>query len=307
MTPPRVAVLGGTGWVGRHVCAGFVERGHDVVAIARKPAAHLPGSHFQVLDLASTSEDEIAGLLRSERIGILVNATDATNATDGWDRTDAELDAVNVAAVKRLLAAAGSLPWPVKVVQLGTIHEYGPVASGTAISESQPARPANSYARSKLGGSEAVLGVARAGTGDGVVLRLVNVCGPHPEPHSFPGKLLRLLKDAGDGQAEVTITDARRDFVDVRDVAEAVVAAAGKPVSGQVINIGSGVAVEIRELVRTFADEAGFSSRLAIHDGPVRSIGGEWILADITLAEKLLGWRPRIDLRQSLRDMWLAG
>jgi nucleoside-diphosphate-sugar epimerase len=141
---------------------------------------------------------------------------------------------------------------------------------------------------------------------NGVVLRLVNVCGPDASPDSLPGKLVRLLR-AG-GEPTVTITDARRDFVDVRDVVDAVVTAAEAPAApGRVFNIGSGVTVEIGRLVRMLAAEAGLPpDRLTVHSGAVSSVGGEWTQADITLAGQLLGWRPRIGLRESLRDMWQA-
>ena len=295
----RVALLGGTGWVGRHACAAFAERGYDVVAVARHPPSHAPAHRFHQCDLTAASTGEIAALLRSERVDIVVNATDSTNTTDGWERTEAQHREVNVDLVARLLAAAGTLSWRVKLVHLGTIHEYGPVPPGTIIAESRTAHPATSYARSKLAGSQAVL---RASAVDGVVLRLVNLCGPHPSPDSFPGKLLRSVRA---GETAVTIADARRDFVDVRDVVEAVVRAAVEPAAGRVFNIGSGVPVEIRALVRMFLTEAG-ATGVRIVDGPVRSLGGDWTQADITLAGSRLGWRPRIPLRQSLRDMWLS-
>lgn len=295
----RVALLGGTGWVGRHACAAFARRGYGVVAVARHPPSYAPAPRFRQCDLTAASTRAIAAMLRSERVDIVVNATDSTNTADGWERTEEQHREVNVDVVARLLAAAGTLPWRVRLVHLGTIHEYGPVPPGTTIAESHATCPVTSYARSKLAGSEAVL---RAGAVDGVVLRLVNLCGPHPSPDSFPGKLLRSVRA---GTATVTIADARRDFVDVRDVVEAVVRASAVSAAGRVVNIGSGVPVEIRALVRMFLAEAG-ATGARILDGPVRSLGGDWTQADITLAGSLLGWQPRIPLRKSLRDMWLS-
>jgi nucleoside-diphosphate-sugar epimerase len=207
--------------------------------------------------------------------------------------------------VQRLLDAVAGLDNRIRVIQLGTIHEYGPVEPGTAVAETDPAQPVNSYARSKLAGSLAVLAAARAGRVDGTVLRLVNLCGPDPAPDSFPGKLVALLRA---GTPAVTVTAARRDFVDVRDVTEAVLAASEVDTGGRLINVGSGTAVEIAELVRIFFTEAGIPpSELDLRYGPVSSVGGAWIQADITVAGQVLGWRPRISLRQSLRDMARCG
>jgi uncharacterized protein YbjT (DUF2867 family) len=47
----RAVVLGGTGFVGRHVCAALVERGFEVIAVARRPPDHSPADRFLALDL----------------------------------------------------------------------------------------------------------------------------------------------------------------------------------------------------------------------------------------------------------------
>lgn len=303
----RVMMLGGTGWVGRHVCQSFVEHGYDVVVSARNYASYVAPDRFQACDLATASAAAIAELLRTQRVDVVVNATASINANDGWDRTDEDHWRFNVTMVERLLTAVAALPWPVRVVQLGTIHEYGPAPSGTPIAYTQYSEPTSGYARSKLAGSEAVLRAAAENVVDGVVLRLVNLCGPHPSPETFLGKVLRMLHDAGTtGTVALTVAPARRDYLDVRDAAQAVVAAAGAELGpDRAVNIGSGHAVELRELVLMLAAEAGVApDRLDIDGRSVNSLGGEWTQADISRAGALLGWHPRIELRESLGDMW---
>lgn len=306
----RVAVIGGTGWVGRHLLAAFAERGDEALALARSPAPHVPASAFRPLDLTTARPADIAGLLRDERVDTVVNATDGANATDGWARSEEELTRANEHAVGGLLTALALLPRRPRLVHIGTLHEYGPVPAGTLIGESRAPSPANPYARSKLAGSRAVLESARAGAADAVVLRLASVCGPYPTPAGFLGRLLGLLRAAenGGGPARVSISDATRDFVDVRDVAEAVVLAARAPVSGRVVNIGSGSATHMRDLVTEFRTVAGLPAAAVSerHGAAPRSLGGDWMRTDVRLAARLLGWRPRTGLRESLRAMWEA-
>ncbi|ALG09316.1 NAD-dependent epimerase/dehydratase family protein [Kibdelosporangium phytohabitans] len=301
----RVAVLGGTGWVGRQVCAAFVQRGHEVVAAARHRPADLPYP-FHRLDLADATPDDITDLVARDRVDIVVNSTDAANANDGFHGSPAHLARVNVDAVHTVLDALAGVPWRPRLVHLGTIHEYGHVADGVAVDETAHPQPANAYTRTKLDGSVAVLDAAREGKVNGVVLRVTQILGPQPSPATFPGKLLASLRAASVGSpASVRIAQAVRDFVDVRDVAAAVLLAADKPVSGKVINIGSGVVVAIRDLVERFVEVAGLPAAAVREDpSPVASLGGDWMLADIRLAERLLGWRPRRTLRDSLRAMW---
>ncbi|MFI9505145.1 NAD-dependent epimerase/dehydratase family protein [Nocardia sp. NPDC052566] len=297
-------VLGGTGWVGKRLCAALAEHGMRVVAVARNRTEGLRCDRFASLDLATAPAATTAALLHEESADLVVNATDAANATDGWDRTETELVRANVSLVEQVLQAIRTQPRPVRLVHIGTMHEYAPVAFGTPVGESMPCAPESAYARTKLAGSRAVLDAARTGAVDGMVLRAVNVCGPDPSRASLPGKLMALLAA---GTVRLPIADAHRDWLDVRDLARAAVAAAQRPGVTGVVNIGSGRAVPMREFVETFVREAG-SPLSVVEDtaGGVHSYGGSWLQADIRKAAEVLDWKPRWSLQESLRDMWAA-
>ncbi|MEW2400551.1 NAD(P)-dependent oxidoreductase [Streptomyces sp. NPDC046862] len=304
---PRVAVLGGTGWVGRHVCAELARAGAEVLVVARHQVP-CPARHsFVPLDLATAPTGTLRRLLAEFGVHAIVNATDAANATDGWTVGEPALTRLNVDLVERLVAAAADLPRRIRMVHLGTILEYGETPWGTVVAETHPPRPATDYTRSKLAGSTAVLEAARADAIDALVLRVTNVCGPHPSPVSLSGKLVRQLTEAlrAGEPMTVDVADARRDFVDVRDVAEAVVLAVTSPVTGRALNIGSGTATDIASVARLFVEAAGLPSRmLRERRRATTSLGGSWTCADIRLAADLLDWRPRRDLRSSMGDMW---
>lgn len=299
---PTVAVLGATGGVGRHVCAAFESTGYQVLGIARRPPAR-PASHESLpLDLAEVEPAWLAGLLDERQV------TTVVNATGGWVLTDEAMHQAHVRVVERLVAASERMPAKPRIVHIGTIHEYGPVPVGTLIDEAVPTRPVTAYARTKLAGSVALLEAARAGDANAVVLRAVNVCGPDTTSASFLGALLDRLRGVRPGdRVPMAIADANRDYVDVRDLADAVVRAAHAPAAGRVINIGRGVAVSIRELVAMLVAAAGLPADTIVeqHAG-VQSKGGDWTRADIRLAAQLLDWRPQTDLTDSLRAMWRA-
>lgn len=302
----RAVVLGGTGWVGRHVCARLHQDGWDVLVVGRHEPEPHPDHKFLRMDVVAADVPQLTALLHAERVGAVVNATDGANTTDGWDLSAEVLTEANAYAVQRLVDAVAATPWRPRLVQLGTIHEYGPVPAGVSVHEGLPARPTGDYARSKLGGSSAVLEAARAGRIDGIVLRLANVSGPYPSPASFPGKLLELARGLGGGVSSgIGIADARRDFVDVRDVAAAVSRAAVSTATAEVLNIGSGVAVPIGEVIRVLLEQAGLPADALYDDGSaVRSVGGDWIQVDIRRAAEVLGWVPEHTLADSLRAMW---
>ena len=98
---------------------------------------------------------------------------------------------------------------------------------------------------------------------------------------------------------------AVRDFVDVRDIAAAVVAACRAPrLEAPVINVGSGRGHSARELVQALAERVGFAGEIGeAAAGSPRSSDVPWQVADISLAERALGWRPAHDLRSTVELM----
>lgn len=98
------------------------------------------------------------------------------------------------------------------------------------------------------------------------------------------------------------------DFVDVRDVAEAVLAAIGSsPADSLVLNVGSGRAVPVHTVVRDLIRLSGHTGLVvADGDGSPRSADVPWQQADISTIGRELGWKPAISLANSLQDMWQA-
>ncbi|MEU8686322.1 NAD(P)-dependent oxidoreductase [Streptomyces sp. NPDC048611] len=295
--PLRVAVLGATGCVGRHVCTAFAAEGNEVVAIARRYAPGVAAHRFQSLDVAGHASEELARVLAGEQIDVVVNAT------LGWGD---ELHYTNVQLVERLIGALAMMRNPARLVHLGTIHEYGQVPSGTSIHEDTPPAPTTPYGEAKLIASRMVLDAVRSGALNGVVLRVTNTLGPYPALESFFGSLAARLRgtDAATG-IELTIADAQRDYVDVRDAVDAVLKAARITRADPLVNIGCGQARNIRELVTELVAVAGLPTE-AIREprGEVHGRGGEWVQVDISRAARLLGWQPRFTVRESMRAMW---
>ncbi|MDK1341811.1 NAD(P)-dependent oxidoreductase [Streptomyces sp. 378] len=297
-----VAVLGATGCVGRSVCAELLRTGHRVLAVARRPAPHTRAHAFVPLDVVDTTPEQLAALLDAHRVNTVVNAT------GGWGATVEEMRRAHIDLLERLVDGCAATSRRLRIVQMGSIHEYGPVPDGVLIDEHREPGPLTPYGLTKRTGSEHLLAQTRAGRVDGVVLRAVNVCGPHTTSASFLGAVVARLRALGPGdELTLDVADARRDFVDVRDLARAAVAAVHAAVTGLVVNIGRGEAVPMRDLVESLFDAAGVDATSArLNSAEVASKGGGWTCADIRFAAQVLGWRPTISLGDSVRAMWEA-
>lgn len=286
-----VLVLGGSGYLGRHVVAAL-RQDRRVVRLLT------PGR--SVCDVMGASADELTDLLARLEPDVVVNCV---GRLDGEPR---ELSAANTGVTAKLLSAVTKVP--ARLVRIGSAGEYGPVAPGVPVDEDAPARPVSSYGSSHLAATLLVEEARRARTADAVTLRVFNPIGSGMGANTVLGRAAHQLEEA---LREDTPTvrlgplGAYRDFVDARDVASAVVAAAFTWTEWPTLNIGSGRATRVRDAVAMLAEVAGFDGDIfEAPAAPGRSVGVDWIEADTTRAKRALGWSPRHSLRDSLTEIW---
>jgi UDP-glucose 4-epimerase len=175
--------------------------------------------------------------------------------------------------------------------------------------------PESPYAISKLSVEFYLAYYGRVHKLDTVAMRFGNVYGPRQDPHGeagvvaiFCGRILdgRPLTIYGDGQQT-------RDYVYVGDVAEALWYAASKtlpPVGlldARGFNVGTGIGTSVVELARVLLEEAG--TEVPIEFAPRRAGEAQDSFVDVAKAERLLGWKPRVTLRQGLAESfnWAKG
>jgi len=301
-----VLVLGASGYVGRHVCRAFAAAGDRVCGVARGTPADVAGVRWLPLDLVRASADQLVRCLTGA--DVVVNAAGAV-----WGVTDAQMQEANAELPARLVAAAARLPRRPRLVHLGSVHEYGPGSHGVAVAETSAPAPVTAYGRTKLAGTEAVLAGSRDDGLDALVLRITNVSGPGAPKGSLLGMIAAHLAKAADAGPEgapplrLTPLTAERDFVDVRDVAAAIVTAAGSGGTGLAVNIGRGEAVPVRALVDRLIQLSGVPVEVVEADGDGRQRGAaDWQTVDLTRARLLLDWQPVHDLDTSLTDLLAA-
>ncbi|MFF4185625.1 NAD-dependent epimerase/dehydratase family protein [Streptomyces sp. NPDC001691] len=293
-----VVVLGATGFVGRHICEVFGAAGWTVTGVARSVQGPPAPYDIVPLDVVDAEPGRIAALLAERGAGVVVNAAGAV-----WQTTEDDMTRANADLVKQLVAATARSAGRPRLIQLGSVHEYGPVPR-TGITEDTPTAPVTPYGRSKLAGARALLDATEAGAAEGLVLRVSNVSGPGTHRASLLGMVAHHLATGSPEPLRLAPLLAHRDFVDVRDVADAALAAANSQASGQVLNIGGGQATSVRSLVARLTELAGAAAEIV--EAP--SAGGrppeaEWQRMDIGRAGELLGWSPRRSLDDSLRDL----
>lgn len=296
-----VAVLGGSGFVGRHVCAALAAAGARLVRISRTARSGIrDGSTVVCLDPTVEGPRRLADVLAEARVEVLVNASGIV-----WGGSE-QMTVANAGVVSLIVEALSDLVERPRLIQIGSAYEYGPAPHGTSTPEDHPAAPTSIYGRSKLHGTRTVLRAVAEHRLEAVVLRLSVAIGPGAPSRSLSGLVADHLAE---GRPEIRLAPLRayRDVVDIRDAADAVTAAARAPidlVTGATINIGSGRATPMRELVDLLISVSGRPLRVVEESSarPVRA-DAPWQRLDISRARRCLGWSPRRTLEESLRDL----
>ena len=290
----RTLLVGAGGFVGRHVREALA--GQDVVCLGRREAG--PGSVR--MDLTRASASDLARELAAIGPDAVINCAGAT------DGAAEDLEAANVTIVAILIEAIAIASRGVRLVQLGSAAEYGAPTRRHVDSRAGPASP---YGMTKLAATNLVLAADAAGAVDGIVLRVFNPVGAGMSEKTLPGRAAMAMRRAlsrGESQITLGALASTRDFMNVRDAAEAAVAAASVTAPAQrLIDCGSGKLTLARALVRRLARVAGFEGDiLESAAGSPRSSGDTGRTADLGPMRAILNHTLRHSMDDALRALW---
>jgi dTDP-L-rhamnose 4-epimerase len=178
--------------------------------------------------------------------------------------------------------------------------------------ETKPPTLASIYALSKFDQERMCLILGRAYQIPTVALRFFNVYGTRQAlSNPYTGVMAIFSSRLLNGHAPLIFEDGlqQRDFVSVHDVARACRLALETPAAaGQVFNVGSGRHYTIKELAERIGEVMGCEDIEPEITGKYRVGDVRHCFADISLAQRLLGYEPRVSLEAGLSELvgWLA-
>lgn len=294
----RILVTGATGFVGRWLVQELQAHGHDAIGA--------PGSgQLDITDSAAVAE--LVRRVRPHAIAHLAGMSFAGDAARDPERAVA----VNVGGTRAIIEAAAAVD-RIPILVSGSSEVYGtPDPNDVPLGEDAPLRASQPYGRSKLEQERVALDIAAFTGVPLVVTRSFNHTGPGQRSDFVaPALAARLLHARTTGQQTIPVgnLDVRRDVGDVRDVVrayrlllEGLVAGAVPPAT--VVNVGTGRAVSIREILDTLADAVGIVITPRVEPDLVRPNDPALIVADVSRVRELTGWTAEIPLRTTLRDL----
>jgi UDP-glucose 4-epimerase len=288
----KAAVVGGGGFIGRHLAARLVENGIDVVTVDRAPPEEpLVREEVVDLDVAADAAGLVAACSGVEAVIWLAAQIRQATTVDDAVRDDL---ALSVEAPLRLLRSLE--PAPESFAYASSIQVYG-YPRTLPVDETHPLRPFTAYGVAKLAG-EQFLGLIGASRRTAVSsLRLAFVYGPGQHPANALPRFVAAARAGvpptirGDG-AEI------RDDVHVDDVAAAFLAALERRAVGA-FNISSGYPHTLLDVAETVCRLAGLSGP-RVERGPSSWID-RWYAIDRARVE--LGYAPNVSFEDGIREL----
>lgn len=338
----KVLLTGGAGFIGQHVLRELIERGHDVRVLDSlradvhrgQPFAPPSGVAFLTGDVrdANTLDPALAGIEAvvhlAAKVGLGVDVQDLPDYASSNDAgTAALLAAMARAGVQRLTLASSMVVYG---EGLGHCTRHGAVRPGprtaaalkqgqyeppcphcgaplatALVGEDVPLDPRNAYASSKVAQEFYAANWARVTGGAVAAMRYHNVYGPGmPRDTPYAGVAAIFTSALRRGEAPKVFEDGgqRRDFVHVRDVAAATVAACEQHAAGvRAFNVGSGTPRTVGDMARALAQALR---------GPAPRVTGEYrlgdvrhITADSSRLRDELDWAPRVRFEDGMTEL----
>uniref|UniRef100_Q07RH4 NAD-dependent epimerase/dehydratase n=1 Tax=Rhodopseudomonas palustris (strain BisA53) TaxID=316055 RepID=Q07RH4_RHOP5 len=299
MSKPVAVVTGGAGFIGSHVVDVLIDLGFAVRVIDNLSGGHRSNlAHHQSSAEVSLVEADIRTLMLGhsafDGAKFVFHLAGIGDIVPSIEKPIDYMD-VNVQGTVRVLECARAAG-VAKLVYAASSSCYGLAATPTR--EDHPIEPMYPYALSKYQGEQAVLHWHKVYGLPVNSICIFNAYGPRVRTTGVYGAVFGVFfrqKLAGKPYTVVGDGTQARDFIYVRDVAEAFVAAAVTPIAGERFNVGAGNPQSINRLVEILGGEVVYV--------PKRPGEPDVTHADIGKITTQLGWKPTVPFEQGVANM----
>ncbi len=305
----NVLITGGLGFIGSNLAARLVAEGARVTLCDALIEGY-GGNPANIREIRSRVEVDTSDVRDASAMQRLVAGRDvvfhlAAQVSHVMSLSNPYPDIdINIKGTAVVLEACRSKNPGAVVVRSGTRGQYGP-AVRLPVSEETPSDPRGIYEISQLSAEMICRTYTRIHGIRTVPLRLTNIYGPRAQMrHSQFGVVNWFVRLALDGRPIPIFGSGKilRDFLYVDDCVEALLAAAASPAAvGEVLNVGHdrpSTFLEVAEILRELLPGASLEFTDFTPERKAQEPGD--FVSDITKIRRLLGWEPKVALRDGL-------
>ena len=305
-------ITGCGGFVAQHYL-NILARGHRktvVVGIGRRPPNVIPTNvkfQFHPIDLTNVREiNEIVKLYRSTYV---IHLAGMSSVAKSWT-SPAENFAHNVGATANLLEAVRQYSPDTRILSIGSSEQYGrKQVTDLPLTEETSLDPTSPYAIARCAQEQLAKLYVESHHMNIVMTRSFNHIGPNQRPNFLIPSLVQMFARSASLSKKIARVEAGdlslvRDFVDVRDVVAAYQEILLNAESGEIFNVCSGNGVRLRSLVEWLEEISGIEATVCVKPELLRPMENAEIVGSCNKLERVLGWKPTIHWKDSLREVF---
>lgn len=322
MTKETWLLTGGAGYIGTHIADEFIRAGKSVVIydslyqglepriiyLRAKHGVEIPFIKADIRDY-----NEIENVIRTHKINGIVHTAALKAVGESMEKSD-EYFQVNLEATQELIKIAKRNNVR-KFIFSSTAAVYGGPDSMEPCTEDGPKAPISPYGDSKYQAESAVTDFINTPGNFGTSLRFFNVVGTAAKElldNSVENLVPIVLGKLNTGDAPTIFgTDyptpdgtCIRDYVDVRDIARAHLAAANATTKlPPAMNIGTGRGASVREIIKLVL-EATNKTDTKVNEVERRAGDPAFLCADVSLAKTAMGFQSQYSLEASIKSLF---
>lgn len=301
MAKMKALITGVNGFVGSYLSNFLVDNGFQVFGT---DLTEKNSGKFSFFKADITEKEEISNIIKKIRPDLIFHLAGIASPS-ACEKNPELAGKVNVSGTENLLYACVENKINPRILITSSAYVYG-VPKYTPIDENHPANPVNEYGKSKLEQEKVALRFFKELGIKSIISRSFNHIGPGQALGFVCSDFAKQIADIEKGgiKPEIHVRNLSpvRDFTDVRDIANAylLLIENGKP--GEIYNIGSGKGILIRDILNKLIGMSSKKIRV-IQDKSEINDSVPVLIADNKKLVKLTGWKPKISIDESLRDI----
>ncbi len=290
----RILITGGLGFLGSHLARALV--GEEVIILDSHPNdERVRDISGKVKIIRASLGGDVKKIVRDINADVVFHLGAFTLPYREKSFLGASMEA-NIRGTANLLEALAETNVK-KFIYTSSSEVYGS-QNIAPFTEKMVPRPTSPYSVTKLAGETYTMFYNDTYGLPATVLRLFNIYGPYQTPNRvIPEVIVSCLKGA---PFRMTRGEQTREFNYVDDMVDALVLASKSDVRGEIINVGCGEGVAIKDVVKKVVTL--MDARIIVEKTMPYRDNEIWkMFSDSSKSHKLLGWHPKIPLEEGLK------